>query len=1040
MVAASAALRGWVARTLLLAAALWCDRISAQAPTLECNAGTGVSTPTGSGSLTGTLNGFVMTRTNAGQPHALITPYPATVELGGTTWNFLDDFAQFNSDNEVEVVLYLIDANGERSADYDLGSDIPAPIGTSTLYITATNRATGDSTSEGDCMAIISVNDLEAPSVTCPDDKDVDTDAGMPTATVTLQEHDENAVTGANYNDNSVVGGDLSILAVTISMLSVNGEAISASDATITPGDASFDIGITVVRYRVAHTPQNQGNTLSSTCEFEIRVTDNERPEIEAPDPTTVQTDAGSNTAVMALSLSNATASDNSGTVNVTSIATSGDGSEYTEIANAGTPTVLYPFPLSDDRTSQVTFVRYTAVDPYDNSRSDLFLVTVVDHEDPVVGCPADQDLSTGAGLAHVVVTITGTDATYTDNSEASDESGTTLTIIARSGSVTGLQLSEGAVEETHTLAIGSGGEAAEHEIYFTVEDASLNTGFCVMTITVTDREPPTLTCPYSGNGFTTAVVTDPGNSTHPMGAAYATLAVEDATVVDNSGLSIPFMATAQFAGGDQVVRSTDPGALVSGTAVQFPIGLTTVLYNATDTQGNVGTCSVTVEVADNEAPQLTCPINIELPTDFGSATRTIDLPVPIHIADNSGDAPSLTTTVDGVTVITSYDFPIGTTIVTYTATDAANQTSVCDLEVNVLDTEVPILSCPASSTHTTDRGEFGPPGSGFATVAIIGSDATVTDNSGEMPLIIASIDGNPITTATTQFPIGVTTVLFTSVDTNSNDGNCSLTVTVVDDEAPVLTCPSNVTVLTTANSDSALSGLHLATVTLEDATVIDNSGASLEVVRDTNATEFDIGISQVTFSAVDPEGLVGNCTVFITVLDREPPILSCPPNVTFNLANDGTSYRDVDFETDVGIATVTDNNDLVSTPVAVATASLQGSSSTVLSGLTRFHCCVHSPTIVTYTATDVDGNVGTCIVGVRVEDVQEPQLTCTEDLLSLTTDANPEGGVGFAYHYTLVLPPVITDNSNEVLLAVALVHEAERIEPGLSIPTTGSS
>jgi hypothetical protein len=547
------------------------------------------------------------------------------------------------------------------------------------------------------------------------------------------------------------------------------------------------------------------------------------------------------------------------------------------------------------------------------------------------------------------------------------------------------------------------------------------------MTITVTDNEPPTLDCPDSPR----AANTDPT-------ASFATLTIEDAVVVDNSEVLYPFTAEITGAPTDSadtgVVKNTDPDNTVAGSAVKFPIGMTTVSYSATDTQGNVGTCEVEVGVTDNEDPVLVAPDDITLSTDAGLPHKTVEVPAPQEMHDNSGDAPTLVTTipVDGVDTVVSgdVDFPIGSTVVTYTATDAAGGSTQVELTVTILDTELPVLVCPDDVTLNTDPGADGnPPGFAYATANVVGSQATVTDNSGEAPPITASIDGSLITTATTQFPIGQTTVVFVAVDANNNEGSCQMTVTVVDDEPPVLTCPPDVTVSTTANEDPALSGLPSATVILEDATVEDNSGEDLSFFgRSTDETEFQIGTHTVVFSATDPYEHTGTCTVTIVVLDQEDPVLTCPPDVPFDLAADGASFRDIDFTNDVGIATVVDNNVLVDTPVATATATILGSHET-LDGTVRFYCCENSPTVVTFTATDVDGNTGSCTLTVSVQDIQIPQLTCPPDREDLTTDSV------LPYKNYAFFPPAILDNSGETLIAVAVATSADRLADGDSLP-----
>src|SRR5690606_22658722 len=94
-----------------------------------------------------------------------------------------------------------------------------------------------------------------------------------------------------------------------------------------------------------------------------------------------------------------------------------------------------------------------------------------------------------------------------------------------------------------------------------------------------------------------------------------------------------------------------------------FPLGTTTVTYTATDGAGNTATCSFDVTVVDTEVPVIAnCPTDITVSTDASSCDAVVTWTAPtasdncsvsLSSSHNSGDV-----------------FPLGTTTVTYTATD----------------------------------------------------------------------------------------------------------------------------------------------------------------------------------------------------------------------------------------------------------------------------------------------------------------------------------------------------------------------------------
>jgi len=107
-----------------------------------------------------------------------------------------------------------------------------------------------------------------------------------------------------------------------------------------------------------------------------------------------------------------------------------------------------------------------------------------------------------------------------------------------------------------------------------------------------------------------------------------------------------------------------------------FPKGTTSVTWTATDTSGNTSTCVQRVTVEDREAPTISCPADFSLPC-------SIDLLVPVSFTvsahDNCDAQPTVICNPPSGSL-----FPIGTTTVTCTATDAAGNTSACSFTVTV--------------------------------------------------------------------------------------------------------------------------------------------------------------------------------------------------------------------------------------------------------------------------------------------------------------------------------------------------------------------
>ncbi|MBK9190274.1 MAG: HYR domain-containing protein [Crocinitomicaceae bacterium] len=145
--------------------------------------------------------------------------------------------------------------------------------------------------------------------------------------------------------------------------------------------------------------------------------------------------------------------------------------------------------------------------------------------------------------------------------------------------------------------------------------------------------------------------------------------------------------------------------ALTAGQAsgTVFPIGTTTVTYTVTDASTNTNTCSFTVTVNDTQNPAIVCPANITQNNDAGVCGATITYATPVGTDNCPAPVTALTAGQASGTV-----FPIGTTTVTYTVTDASTNTNTCSFTVTVNDTENPAIVCPADITQNNDAGVCG--------------------------------------------------------------------------------------------------------------------------------------------------------------------------------------------------------------------------------------------------------------------------------------------------------------------------------------------
>ncbi len=176
-----------------------------------------------------------------------------------------------------------------------------------------------------------------------------------------------------------------------------------------------------------------------------------------------------------------------------------------------------------------------------------------------------------------------------------------------------------------------------------------------------------------------------------------------------------------------------------------------------------------------------------------------------------------------------------------------------------------------------------------------------------------------------------------------------SVTINIEDNDPPVITdCPADISVSTDPGSCSAVVSWTPPVST-----------APMVSTHLPGAT-FNTGITTVTYTSTDDDGMVSTCIFTITVNDTELPVISC---------------TDITLELDAsGNATIDPSELLASAPVdncAIASVTLSRSD---------FTCADLGVVTVTVTATDESGNSATCSSDVTVTDPFTASLSAGPD------------------------------------------------------------
>ena len=382
-----------------------------------------------------------------------------------------------------------------------------------------------------------------------------------------------------------------------------------------------------------------------------------------------------------------------------------------------------------------------------------------------------------------------------------------------------------------------------------TVTDVNGNSSQCTAVVTVQDVTPPLIACPAD-------IVTVAEPDICGIVLTYA-----DPLALDACGVS-------------SVVLTS---GLPSGSV--FPVGVSTVVWTATDVNGNSSTCSFTVTVTDETPPVSVCQ-DITIPLDpTGNATITV-----ADVDGGSFDNCAIDTMSIDIDTFDCSD--VGPNDVTLTVTDIYGNVSSCIAVVTVEDVTAPDAVCQNIVVELDATG----------TVTI---DPALLDGGSTDACGIASVDVDIDTFDCSN--VGDNPVVVTVTDVNGNTATCNAIVTVEDVTAPDVVC-QNITVELDENGEAVI---------IADDVIASNDDACGLFETSVDISEFncdDIGTPVVvTVFSEDVNGNIATCTAEVTVIDALAPVITCPADQSVDPGGASDEYIVPDYFA-TGEATAVDN------------------------------------------------------------------------------------------------------------------------------------
>ncbi|MEO0873109.1 MAG: hypothetical protein AAFY48_00740, partial [Bacteroidota bacterium] len=268
-----------------------------------------------------------------------------------------------------------------------------------------------------------------------------------------------------------------------------------------------------------------------------------------------------------------------------------------------------------------------------------------------------------------------------------------------------------------------------------------------------------------------------------------------------------------------------------------------------------------------------------------------------------------------------------------------------CAQKIMVDDTTPPLIICPPDIP--VECGSDNSPN--------VTGMAVATDNCGPVTITFDD-DFDPACGDS-----GTITRTWKATDRCGTMATCDQIITIVDTTPPMIDCPSDRTVECGDDTSPNSTGM---------ATGNDNCGpVTITFDDDFDPACGDTGTITRTWKATDRCGLMTTCDQIITILDRTPPQIDCPPTVTVN-CNDSTNPNIT------GMATGSDNCGPVTITFDDQTDGGCGNTGTI----TR-----------TWKATDRCGLMATCDQIIVVIDNTPPMINCPNNrTVECGTDTSP--------------------------------------------------
>ncbi|MCA1640416.1 MAG: DUF5011 domain-containing protein [Acidobacteria bacterium] len=365
-----------------------------------------------------------------------------------------------------------------------------------------------------------------------------------------------------------------------------------------------------------------------------------------------------------------------------------------------------------------------------------------------------------------------------------------------------------------------------------TVTSTAAGGASCSFTVTVVEGGGPTISCP-----------------------ANITTTSDDCTATIATG-------TPTASAGATVTGERSDGQPLD---TSFGAGTTSIVWTATDSVGRTASCTqtITVNVNDTTAPTINAPDDLTLTTGAGGATCGVvvsEAALGRAEAEDGGCTVNITRT--GVPA--GNFFPVGTTTITWTATDAGGNTATDTQTVTVTENSPPAIRAPADAQYTClSEVPAADPSQATGTNDNLPDGGPVVDNCGVTPTV--TVSEAPRTGSGSAADPYLIKRTFTASD-GVNSASSVQTITVIDPTPPTVALVGGGSMTHECHTSFADPGV----------TTGDNCNDAPVTVTTSGGFNPDVpGTYTITYTAKDGAGNTATAQRTVTVVDTIKPVIT---------------------------------------------------------------------------------------------------------------------------------------------------------------------